>query len=597
MHRFDGYDIEVTQGDTLFFKVELDGRKMPEGSVGYFTVKSSPKSDEVLVQKKLDASDGVLDIRLMSEDTNLPVRTYYWDVRVLIPLEEGGYEVETPMEFAAFTILAAIGTAGEGGDGVDADLPVLSVVLNEARALVADIEQKLENGELNGRTPVKGVDYFTSGEVADVARQAAGMVDTQTPVDEHDIDLNAHNGLVRTVQELEGKIDNIAGTDPEYVLEQITQHNEDPLAHDHIQSLISQLSARINGILDSEDINLDQLSEIVAYIKSNKELIDAITTRKVSVADIVDGLTSTAADKPLSARQGAVLRQMIENIDLPDAPVTSVNSKTGAVELTAEDVAALPLAGGRLTGSLNLGHVQSRDSVLMTMHRQGSDGASKLQLQLQIDDQDSAILNFFKDGVLQNRMRMFADKTTIGKPLDIAGGGHGGTTAAEARANLGITPQGIGAVPLSGGTMSGNLTVGNGTEGNAPMLLLKRLMSDGATNGNARLYMTASGNLKIDLYQGDTRVNSWTLAPDTVTEIPTTLPSPGVLTLTGAVSGTYDGSENKSIEIPTIAGPQGPAGADGEDGYTPVRGTDYWTASDIAEIKGYVDSAILNGSW
>lgn len=37
--------------------------------------------------------------------------------------------------------------------------------------------------------------------------------------------------------------------------------------------------------------------------------------------------------------------------------------------------------------------------------------------------------------------------------------------------------------------------------------------------------------------------------------------------------------------------------AKGENGYTPVRGTDYWTAADIAEIKGYVDTAILNGSW
>ena len=39
-------------------------------------------------------------------------------------------------------------------------------------------------------------------------------------------------------------------------------------------------------------------------------------------------------------------------------------------------------------------------------------------------------------------------------------------------------------------------------------------------------------------------------------------------------------------------GDTGPAGADGaagEDGYTPVRGTDYWTADDIAAIQSYVD--------
>lgn len=35
----------------------------------------------------------------------------------------------------------------------------------------------------------------------------------------------------------------------------------------------------------------------------------------------------------------------------------------------------------------------------------------------------------------------------------------------------------------------------------------------------------------------------------------------------------------------------------GTDGYTPVRGTDYWTDADKAEIKAYVDDAILGGAW
>lgn len=33
-------------------------------------------------------------------------------------------------------------------------------------------------------------------------------------------------------------------------------------------------------------------------------------------------------------------------------------------------------------------------------------------------------------------------------------------------------------------------------------------------------------------------------------------------------------------------------GVDGQDGYTPVRGTDYWTASDIATIESYCDNYI-----
>ena len=34
----------------------------------------------------------------------------------------------------------------------------------------------------------------------------------------------------------------------------------------------------------------------------------------------------------------------------------------------------------------------------------------------------------------------------------------------------------------------------------------------------------------------------------------------------------------------------GQNGTNGQDGYTPVRGTDYWTASDIATIEAYIDS-------
>lgn len=52
-------------------------------------------------------------------------------------------------------------------------------------------------------------------------------------------------------------------------------------------------------------------------------------------------------------------------------------------------------------------------------------------------------------------------------------------------------------------------------------------------------------------------------------------------------SGEFDGPQ----------GPQGIPGPQGETGPAPVRGTDYWTAADIAEIKSYVDDAILGGEW
>ena len=44
-------------------------------------------------------------------------------------------------------------------------------------------------------------------------------------------------------------------------------------------------------------------------------------------------------------------------------------------------------------------------------------------------------------------------------------------------------------------------------------------------------------------------------------------------------------------------GDTGAAGKNGADGKTPVRGTDYWTESDIASIKSYLETVILNGEW
>lgn len=44
-------------------------------------------------------------------------------------------------------------------------------------------------------------------------------------------------------------------------------------------------------------------------------------------------------------------------------------------------------------------------------------------------------------------------------------------------------------------------------------------------------------------------------------------------------------------------GEKGLPGASGSDGYTPIRGIDYWTDEDKTEIKKYVDDAILGGAW
>ena len=110
MYRFDGYDIEMTRGDSLVLRVDLKGRDLPEGSEAVFTVKKNVREETVLLQKRCDAAQEVLAIALETEETDLPPGTYVWDVRLLIPREDGTREVYTPMEYAALTILPAVGT-------------------------------------------------------------------------------------------------------------------------------------------------------------------------------------------------------------------------------------------------------------------------------------------------------------------------------------------------------------------------------------------------------------------------------------------------------------------------------------------------------
>ena len=63
-----------------------------------------------------------------------------------------------------------------------------------------------------------------------------------------------------------------------YVEDKIQQHNTGTSVHADIRKLISELTNRLNTLVDSDDTTLDQLSEKVAYIKSNRTLIENVTT-------------------------------------------------------------------------------------------------------------------------------------------------------------------------------------------------------------------------------------------------------------------------------------------------------------------------------
>ena len=122
---------------------------------------------------------------------------------------------------------------------------------------------------------------------------------------------------------------------------QISTHNTNTEAHNDIRKLITGLTNRLNALADSDDATLDQLSEIVAYVKNNKSLIDGITTSKVNVADIINNLTTNVSNKPLSAAQGVALKALIDAITVP-TKVSELENDSGYLTSFTETDPTVP---------------------------------------------------------------------------------------------------------------------------------------------------------------------------------------------------------------------------------------------------------------
>lgn len=157
------------------------------------------------------------------------------------------------------------------------------------------------------------------------------IVTDETPIDANnlgDMKASIYDPLNKATDIFAYVDEKVGGIPTPDVSAQIGEHNTDPEAHGGITGALAELTERFNALANSDDETLDQLAEIVEYIKSNKTLVDAITTSKVSISDIVNNLTSDDVDKPLSAAQGKVLKELIENIDVIPEAIIEQNTKT-----------------------------------------------------------------------------------------------------------------------------------------------------------------------------------------------------------------------------------------------------------------------------
>ena len=153
-----------------------------------------------------------------------------------------------------------------------------------------------------------------------------GALPIGTKIPSKTSDLQNDSGFLTEHQDLSGyatkgeipKTASDVGADASGTAEsKVSVHNTATDSHNDIRELISGLTQRLNALADSDDTTLDQMSEVVAYIKSNKNLIDAITNSKVSVSDIINNLTTNLSNKPLSAAMGVELKKLIDAIKVP----------------------------------------------------------------------------------------------------------------------------------------------------------------------------------------------------------------------------------------------------------------------------------------
>lgn len=207
--------------------------------------------------------------------------------------------------------------------GIAADAKVVGEAL-AGKQPVGDyaLKSELENLSTN-------VTEQISNAVEAIVPEDIGAADTDHTHDEYALKTEIPTVPVQSVNGKTGAVELSPadiGADPAGTT---STHNTATDAHNDIRLLIEGLTTRLNTLADSDDTTLDQMSEIVAYIKSNKSLIEDVTTNKVNVADIIDNLTTNVANKPLSAAQGVALKGLIDELQ------TAVNGKANSSDLTA----------------------------------------------------------------------------------------------------------------------------------------------------------------------------------------------------------------------------------------------------------------------
>ena len=417
---------------------------------------------------------------------------------------------------------------------------------------------------------------------------------------------------------------------------QVGSHNVSEAAHNDIRLFVEALATRVNALANSEDVDLDQMAELVAYIKANRELIEQITTNKVNVSDIVNDLVTNVANRPLSAAQGVALKSLIDAITIPTKVSQLTNDKGYLTdytetdptvpawaktpekpEYTAQEVGARPASWmpsaadvgadpkGTASGAVSAHNVSDAAHNDIRLLIEGL----TTQLNALADSDDTTLdqMSEFVAYVKANRSLIESITTSKVNVSDII---NNLTTNVSGKPLS--AAQGVALKSLIDGLSTGKLDVSAVADwakaATKPSYTKSEVGLGNVDNtrqysaSNPPPYPVTSVNGKTGAVQIDVTQDVEDALEAAKESGAFTGPAGTSVTVQSVSESTIDGGSNvvtfsDGKKLTVKNGKTGSKGDPGPDGKTPVRGTDYWTDADKAEIKAYVDEAILGGAW
>lgn len=264
----------------------------------------------------------------------------------------------------------------------------------------------------------------------------------------------------------------------------MADHNANTEAHNDIRLSIKNLSDKIDTLAEIDDETVKQIEQLVGYIQ-NEDLIQSITTDKVSVSDIVDDLTTNDSSKPLSAAQGVELKSLIDSIEHPTRLSEFVNDASYVTH--PELVTAVDNA---MTVAKNSGDFDGKSAYEYAQEGGYTGTEADFAKKLATTDLDFDRVEF--DNTTRYLKFLDTNGNDVYDPVYIEGGGGGGGTSSST------------SIKLTNNSGVSSFTIPKGTSLSVSFTFTS--IDEGVPTGDGTCQVTANGTNQnpFSIKQGET---------------------------------------------------------------------------------------------